>query len=235
MAKAAGDPRAYISHISLIGRGGGAFKSLRGFDKSRHTVPDAVNHATSGFLAKLAKPELTAEAEDIFQRTKAALDYKRKDLSLDVTSPAAVLAARDFTFEIAYALDEGDPAQFTVTRTLHSLRNSALIEVPAFDALFAGGFSGIVFALAKGIQVEALIDAVEGLEDGAGLRVAYPSDCRDCSLTVDGVEAEVVCDGVVLELRFNRVGSPRELVAAFGAVREAFALTKNKALSGLLG
>jgi hypothetical protein len=56
MAKAAGDPQAYLSHISLIGRGGGAFKLLRGFDKSRHTVPDAVNSATSGLQAEGSQP-----------------------------------------------------------------------------------------------------------------------------------------------------------------------------------
>lgn len=235
MAKAAGNPQAYLSHISLIGRGGGAFKTLRGFDKSRHTVPEAVNTATSGFLAKLAAPELAAEAEDFFQRAKAALDYKRKDLSLDVTSPLAVLAARDFTLEIAYALEEADPAMYAITRTLHSLRSAALVEVPAFDGLFAGGFTGIVFSLVKGVQVEAVIDAVEGLEDDAGLRVAYPSDCRDCTLSVAGVDAEVICDGATVEMRFPRAGSPRELIAAFIAVRDAFALSKAKTLSGLLG
>jgi hypothetical protein len=235
MAKAAGDPQAYLSHISLIGRGGGAFKLLRGFDKSRHTVPDAVNSATSGFLAKLAAPELAAEAEDVFQRAKAALGYKRKDLSLDVTSPVAVLAARDFTLEIAYALEEGDPGRYAITRTLHGLRSASLVEVPAFGALFAAGFTGIVFALVKGVSVEAVIDAVETLDEGAGLQVAYPSDCRDCTLSVEGVNAEVICDGATLEMRFPRAGSPRELMAEFVAVRAAFALTKDKALRGLLG
>lgn len=235
MAKAAGNPQAYLSQISLIGRGGGAFKTLRGFDKSRHTVPDAVNPATNGFLARLAAPELAAEAEDFFQRARVALDYKRKDLSLDVTSPLAVLAARDFTLEIAYALEDEEPAMYTITRTLHSLRSSALVEVPAFDGLFAGGFTGIVFSLVKGVRVEAVIDAVEGLDEEAGLQVTYPSDCRDCTLSVEGVGAEVICDGATVEMRFPRAGSPRELIAAFAAVRDAFALTKARTLSGLLG
>jgi hypothetical protein len=237
MAKsAADDPRSFISQVSLVGRGGGAFKTLRGFDKSRHTVPDAVNNATSGFLAKLCAPELGEEAEAFFQRARAELSYKRKDVSLDVTSPMAVLSAKDFTLEITYALQAGDPSSYTITRTLHSIKNGDLLRVAEFDALFAGQFSAIAFALKKGVRVEAVIDAVEGLEEdeGATLRVDYPSDCSECTLKVDGIAAAVVCDGATLEMRFERSGSPRELVEAFAAVRKAFALTKDRALAGLL-
>lgn len=211
------------------------FKNLKGFDKSRHTIPDAVNSATSGFLARLCAHELADEAEDLFQRTRTSMGYKRKDLSLDISSPAAVLVARDFTMEWAYALLEADPASYGITRTLHSLRNAMLIELDPFDELFAAAFSAIHFTLAKGVQVEAVIDAVEALDDDAVLKVIYPSDCRECTLTVDAVDASVICDGATLEMRFVRPGSPRELIAAFAAVREAFALSKNRALSGLLG
>ena len=238
MAKsAADDPRSFISQLSLVGRGGCAFKLLRGFDKSRHTVPDAVNNATSGFLAKLCAPELGEEAEEFFQRAKAAMSYKRKDVSLDVTSPMAVLSAKDFTLEIVYALEAGDPSSYAITRTLHSIKNGDLLRVAEFDELFAGQFSAIAFALKKGVRVEAVIDAVEGLEedaDGAKLRVDYPSDCSECTLRVDGIGAAVVCDGATLEMRFEKSGSPRELVEAFAAVRKAFALTKDRALAGLL-
>jgi hypothetical protein len=235
MAKsAADDPRSFISQVSLVGRGGGAFKTLRGFDKSRHTVPDAVNNATSGFLAKLCAPELGEEAEAFFQRARAELSYKRKDVSLDVTSPVAVLSAKDFTLEIAYALEAADPSSYAITRTLHSIKTGDLLRVAEFDALFAGQFSAIAFALKKGVRVEAVIDAVEGLEDEAELRVDYPSDCSECTLRVDGIGAAVVCDGATLEMRFEKSGSPRELVEAFAAVRKAFALTKVRVLAGLL-
>lgn len=239
MAKsAADDPRSFISQVSLVGRGGGAFKTLRGFDKSRHTVPDAVNNATSGFLAKLCTPELSEEAENFFQRAKTAMNYKRKDIGLDVTSPVAVLGAKDFTLEIAYALEAGDPSSYAITRTLHSIKNGDLLRVEEFNELFAGQFSAIAFALKKGVRVEAVIDAVEGLEcdaDSEGkLRVDYPSDYRDCTLSVTGIAAAVVCDGATLEMRFEKSGSPRELVEAFAAVRKAFALTKDRALAGLL-
>lgn len=234
MAKAADDPRTFITRLSLLHRSSGAVKNLRAFDKKRHTVPDAVNAHTQSFLAKLCAAELVEEAEEVFQRTRAILGYKRAQLSLDVTSPFAVLAAKDFTFELAYALDEADPASYELTRLLHALRQGDLLFTEEFDALFAARFEAIRFTLRKGMRVEAVIDAVEELDSPDTLRVDYPSDCRDCILTVPGIDASVHCDGACLEMRFPRPGSPRELIEAFAAVRSAFALTKSRPLAGLL-
>jgi len=234
MPKPADQTNPFVSRLSLVGRSPGLVRNLAGFRKQHHTVPDAVNAATTAFLGKLCANELAEEAERIFQRSKAALGYKRTELSLAVTSPAAVLTARDFTFELAYSLEKADPAGYTITRTLHSLREGGLVARPAFNDLFATQFTGMVFGLTKGVKVEAVIDAVEARGGADGLAVRYPSDCRHCVLLVDGVTAEVICDGATLEMRFPKPGSPAELVEAFAAVRSAFALTKNRVLAGLL-
>ena len=239
MGKSADDPRSFIGGVSLVGRGGGLVKTLGGFRKAHHTVPDAVTPATSAFLAKLCAAELAAEGEKFFQAAKAGLGYKRAQITLEVTSPVAVLMTKDFVLEIGYALAAEAPASFVVMRTLHSLRNAELVEVAEFDALFAGQFSAVVFALKKGVKVEAVIDAVEGLDPedeaaGVGLTVDYPSDCQSCTLHAAGVDAAVVCDGATLEMRFARNGSPRELVAGFAELRRAFALTKARVLAGML-
>ncbi|MFT3830546.1 MAG: hypothetical protein QM691_12665 [Opitutaceae bacterium] len=218
-------PSSLVAGLGFVGRDGGAVKSLAGFQKSRHTLPTAVNAATSAFLAKLCAGELTEQAELFFQRTREALAYKRRELSLAVASPVAVLTAADFTFELAYALDPAEPAQYTVTRTLRDLRRPELVRQPAFDTVFAGLFTELTFALGRGVRVEAVIDVVEALPAAAGLAVAYPSDCHDCTLTVAGVAAEVRCTGATLDLVFAAAGSPAELLDGFAAVRAAFALS----------
>ena len=234
MPKPAGSSNPFVSRISLVGRSTGLVKNLAGFRKQHHTVPDAVNAATTAFLGKLCASELAEEAEGFFQRSKAAFAYKRTDLTLDVTSPTAVLTAKDFTLELAYALEKTNAAGFEVTRTLHSLREGGSVARPEFNELFAAMFTGMVFGLAKGVKVEAVIDAVEARGGEDGLAVSYPSDCRHCVLLVDGVSAEVICDGATLEMRFPKPGSPAELVEAFAAVRSAFAPTTNRVLAGLL-
>lgn len=227
-------PSAFIARVALAGQGSGLVKTLGGFRKQHHTIPDAVNAATTGFLAKLCAADLAEEAERYYQRAKEAFGYKRLDLTLDVASPRAVLTAKDFTLEIEYALQPDDPASYVVTRTLHTLSEQEGTARPELNELFPAEFSRIVFALVKGVQVEAVIDAVEGRGGEDGLAVEYPSHCRFCVIRVDGVDAEVACDGATLEMRFPRAGSPAELVNAFVAVRSAFSLARNKVLAGLL-
>jgi hypothetical protein len=234
MPPSASQSNPFVSRISLVGRSSGLVKNLAGFRKQHHTVPDAVNAATTAFFAKLCAAELAEEAEQFYQRAKTTFGYKRTDLALDVTSPAAVLTAKDFTFELAYALEETNAAGYEVTRTLHGLHDGELAERPELNELFPAVFSGMVFGLVKGVKVEAVIDAVEARGGEDGLAVTYPSDCRQCVIVVDGVAAEVVCDGATLEMSFPRSGSPSELIAAFVAVRSAFALTKTRVLAGLL-
>lgn len=235
VAKSSPRPSSFLPRLSFAGRSTGLVKNLGGFRKQHHTVPDALNAATCAFLAKLCAPELATEGEAFFQRIRAALGYKRADLALDVAPPQAVLTARDFTFTLHYALADCNPAEFILTRTLLELRTPEVLARPEFDALFAAQFTGLVFDLGRGVRVEAVIDAVEALERGAALAVTYPSDCAHCVLTVEGVAAQVWCDGATLEMQFPRRGSPRELLREFEAVRSAFALTKNRVLAGMLG
>jgi hypothetical protein len=264
----------FIRHVRLAGSTRGLVKNLRSFSKKRHSVPDFASAAATAFLGKLCADELAADAEAFFQKARAAFAYKRKDISLDVASPAAVLTARHFTLEWAYALDENAPSEWTLTHTLHTLNfgagagasvgtsadapasaasskksaastptadtPAAVPSAAAFDELFAGMFDSIVFALTKGARVVDVIDAVESLDSAedwtnrAPLTVTYPSDCSACTLRVAEVAAEAVFTGGELSMVFPRAGSPRELIEAFVAVRQAFAFTRHPALAALL-
>jgi hypothetical protein len=225
-------PSRVVAGISFIGRGGGTVKDLTGFKKGHHTLPDATNATTNAFLGKICERELTDEAEKLFQDVRAALDYKRKDLALSVTSPLAMLGAKDFSVEIFYALEEREPARYSVTTTLRGVMNAELTRTAAFAQIFAGKFTEISFTLKKGARVDAIIDAIEELDGDDGLAVTYPSDYRDCTIAVEGVEATVRCTGASLEIVFPRAAGPAELIEQFTAVREAFRISKG--LSGLI-
>lgn len=228
------DLTTYVSRVRMVGDlGEGMVKSLPGFKKGRHSVPDALSPATRAFFGRLCEDHIGPEAEEWFQRARAELNYKRRELTLEVTSPHAVLTAKDFIFEIAYALSPDDPTRYIGRQTLSEVQAGCLGGA-AFEQLFAGQFSEIVFDLTKGVSVEAVIDAVEDLDGATGLRVDYPSDCSSCVLKVEGVEADVHCDGGSLSMRFARAGGPTELIEAFAALRHAFRLSQKTALAGLL-
>jgi hypothetical protein len=225
-------PSSVIAGIAFVGRSAGQVKTLGGFKKGHHSLPDAANSTTNAFLGKICERELTDEAEALFQAVRAALGYKRKEIALTLTSPLAVLTAKDFTVEIFYALEESEPTRYSVTTTLRDLSSLEVARREEFSGVFAGKFAEISFALKKGARVDAIIDAIEALSGEGGLRVDYPSDYRDCVIRVSGVDAEVRCTGASLEVIFPRGAAPAELIDSFAAVREAFQISK--ALRGLI-
>jgi hypothetical protein len=226
-------PSSIVAEISFIGRAGGAVKGLCGFRKGHHRVPDVTNATTNGFLGKLCANELQAEAEALFRDVRVGMSYLRKEISLHVAAPVALLTARDFAVEIVYALEERAPARYETVTTLRGLRDAQVARQEKFGHIFARRFSEISFALRRGVQVEAVIDAIEALGGRDGLAVEYPSDCRECVIAVEGVDARVRCTGAALEMVFATAGAPAGLMAALAAVRGAFAISKP--LAGLIG
>jgi hypothetical protein len=157
-----------VQQIRWTGTVRGFVKTLPAFNKKFHTVPDAATPVTNEFLAKLYAPELAADAEAFFQKIRAALRYKRAEITLSASGACAVLATKNFTLEWACALDPADPSEWVRTHTLHGVTNRDLLGVPEFDELFPGAFSSLEFLLTKPVKVEDIIDTVEALEtDGA--------------------------------------------------------------------
>jgi len=232
--KAQADSNTYIQGIRFSGQNSGPVKTLRGFTKGRHTVPDAINATTLAFLGRLCAEELGEEAESIFQQARRVCDYKRKDLSLDLSPPSALLTAKDFSLQIAYGFQDDDPATYSVTWSLDGFTELDFLRGEACCELFSGRFSELVFNLTKGASVESVIDAVEAL-DTEDLKVDYPSDYSDCLLSVPGLDAQVRFNGAELAMVFPSAGTPADLLDGFLLVRKAFALVKDGPLSGLLG
>ena len=155
-------------------------------------------------------------------------------LSLLLDGACAVIKSVHFELEILWALDSGDPSSYTITRTVRDLKDPSELLGASGDRVFAGTFTHIIFTLVRGVRVEDVIDAIEGLPDAGAMSVSYPSDCSECCISVEGVDASVRCTGLTLELVFGRAGSPRELFEAFEAVRAAFRFTNEEALTALL-
>jgi hypothetical protein len=219
-------PSNIVAEISFIGRGAGQVKALAGFKKGHHTLPDAANAVTQAFLGKICEGELKAHAEKLYQAVRAGLGYRRTELSLQVASPRAILTAKDFDVEIFYELEADAPSRYATTTMLQHLKNAELARTEEFDGIFAAAFTELSFRLKKGASVEAMIDLIEGLGHGEGLTVNYPSDYRECRISVEGIDAQVRYSGTSLEMIFPRTGSPRELMEGFANVREAFAVSR---------
>ena len=203
-----------VRSLVLVGRSGGEVRQLDAFDRKRHTVPDQVNAATQAFLARLCADELAAEAEALFQSVRQQFAYRRKEIALSVDLGLARLETKDFTLDMRYELEAADPSRYCVETELSRVSSRDLLETEAFAAAVGRRFDRLRCGFAAAAQVEAVIDAIESDETG-DLAVDYPSDCAECSVRIEGLDALVVIDAQLLEIRFRRLTTAADLLSAF--------------------
>lgn len=218
-------PPQIVRAIAFVGRQSGSIKTLSGFRKSAHSIPDAANAATNAFLAKICSTELADEAERIFQAARTQLGYKRKEIGLNTAPATATITAKDFNLEISYSINDQRPSEYITTTTLRELLDIDVARADSFRSVFAARFSEIEFAFEKRASVEAVIDAIEGLEGDGGVSVDFPSNYESCTVSVAAVDAVVRCTPGALEVIFARRGDPAELIDGFMAIRDAFQIS----------
>lgn len=230
------DPsQSIVQAIGMSCEESGLVKQLRAFKKSQHKVPDSITPATSAFLSRLCAEELEETAEALYQSARSTCGYKRRELSLSVQSPGATLSCPDFTLDLSYGFANEDPSAWRCQWVLSGFKELDFLKGEACNTLFEGRFTHLFFRFSgRGCKVEDLIDAVEALEN-TKLRVDYPSDCNHCILRVEGVPAQVRIDGAELSMEFPSPAAPAQVLQAFIHVREAFVLSGNIDLAGLLG
>ncbi len=198
---------------SLSGTSGGSVRSLSGFRKGVHTIPDRHSAALDAFLAKIAAEDLANEAEAFYQTTRQQFAYRRKDLNLTVSTPAAVLETPAFALEITYGSDPDDPARYERSLRLSRIEADQLTS-NATGEVFATAFDTLEMVLRTPIRIEDLIDAVEDDPDSIW-KVKYPSSCEWCELATNEIEGFIYVSTNWIRLRLPSPGPPAVLLAAY--------------------
>ena len=158
----------------------------------------------------------------LFEKLRAARGYKRKEINLNVGSPDATLTTTDFTLDLRYELDPGDPGDCLLVHDLHTIRDIAVFADGSLNDVFSGVFSRVLFSFAQPIDMENLIDELEEAPGGsASLR--YPPDCSECSIHLSGFVGEVRVTPRELAVVSPAGTSPAELVKTFVEASEVLA------------
>jgi len=207
-----------LKSSSFEGVSSGHVKKLSGFKKGIHRVPDLANDTTNRFLAKICEAELAEAGESLYQRLKVGLDFKRKDLNLSIDSPSALLSGKEFVFEIAYELDSDVPSTYQIVTTLSGLNHVGILKSDVFNEICQGLFNRFSYGFTDAVQIEEVIDMIEECSR-PGIRVEYPSDCRECSVFLEGFSGQILCQQFSLDIMLSTKSSPKPFLSGFEALR----------------
>jgi len=201
----------------FFGSSSGRVRELPGFIKGRHIVPQAATSAAREFVSRIGAPLVDQRIEDAFQRARAALSLRRRDLAISRNGDTALLATPSFEYEARCALVEDDPSRYHIECTLRLCAPLDEALVAAIDAVFPLEFHALHFTAATPCAVEALIDALEDTDPDV-LTVDYPSDCASCEVSLAGHSARLFYDGIRLEVHAPSPVGAADLFALCDAI-----------------
>jgi hypothetical protein len=220
------------SNVHILGTRTGIVKALLGFRKNFHRIPVVLPDAAyeRQFIG-ICAADLDRLVRDLFERLRTARGYKRREITLATDSPATTMTTTDFTLDIAYALDAGEPADYQITYDLHSIRDIGVFADEQLNGVFAGIFNRIAFPFAEAVAMEKLIDDLEAVPGGAS-GLLYPPDCRECLVSLPGYLGNVRLTSTQMEVINPTSTSPADLVKTFVDASEL--LASNPTLARLI-
>ena len=197
-------------------------KELSGFKKG-WTVPDAASDYWQQKAADWAKGELEADLDETFAALKSAFRFKRKDL--DKRGPDGgfgTLVCPGFDYNVSSELDADDPARMVLRREVAKISDPSLVVSDAFEEVFAGRFEAVRVRVEGGVDVEAVIDAVEDRDDES-ITLDYDPECTYCRVRFEGRSATALITPDDMTVTDPDAGTVRGLLESAADVRRTLA------------
>lgn len=205
--------------VTILTSEEGYVKSLPGFIKGKHKAPLEVSTYHDSWIKRISHDLLKDEIDETAAKIKNALGYKRRDiLSADVEDGVGAIISKDFDYYVAIQQDDEDAGGYKLTRSIENFKNSEVIYTSEFNDLFNDFFNELHFRTKQRINVEALIDAIEDIEDEETISVEYnQSDTSECSIFIPSINmtAEITSNSIIIKSAHKQ--SPLQLIDGFKA------------------
>lgn len=209
-----------IGSVTLLGQQSQSVRSLSGFNKKTHKVPDRVSDATASFVARIASEEIEQDIHRTFAALRSAFKFKRADL--DVTNRGdgtATIITPYFNYSIAVELDREQTSKVVFRRTVDAIKEPAFIFSAAFAEVFANVFDTVELDMPSVVELDAVIDRIEELDDDR-IRLDYDPDVTYCRLHVAGVAGIITVTPHTLAIVHTGPQPPQLLLQSLLAIQK---------------
>jgi uncharacterized caspase-like protein len=194
-------------------------KSLTGFKKRFHHVPDSMNSTTRSFVESISSEDVDQRIESVFQDIQSGFGYKRREVKCE----SGKILTPDFEYTVSCTQHDEDPTLATLTEEIGNMK-AEIINDERFNDVFSLHFDELVFLLDSEIEVEEVIDAIEN-SAVKGLTVDYSSDASWCEISISGRKEIIRITAEDFIVKTVGKKSPKELIEALYEVRKGLAGT----------
>lgn len=144
-----------------------AFSELPGFDKARHFVPEKIHPASEAWALSLLAPALEEEWQRLYERVKAALGLRRREIQKTFSLGEAILEVAPLQFHFRFFQDPLFPRAMRLEKKL--FLRQVFFDQPAEDLLLLSQeYPELVIPLLGSWDFDELVDRFETLVEKKG-------------------------------------------------------------------
>jgi hypothetical protein len=188
-------------------------KNLPGFELN-HKVPKQIDSYHEGWIKKIASDLIVSELNDVARTLKARLKYKRKDIEEPVIEDGVgQLNTADFDYVVSIAQSSEKADRYVLTRSIENFKNSDILNNTEFNEIFSDTFDELELRLKKRLDVAAVIDKIEEIDNDELISVDYDhTNTSICIVKIKGLNGHIELTETTLSLKMKKKHSPKNLV-----------------------
>ena len=194
---------------------------LPGFSKSKHRVPEDVTDRAQVFVGSLAADRIRDDLDSVFQLLRTAFRFKRTQLKTQETADGAgSIETPYFRYTSCVYQNPANAAEVIWQRDVSQVTSPEQILSEEFAEVFGEAFDTVEFLPPSEINLEALIDKIEELDDPR-VRLEYDRQITKCEVYIDGIAAKLQVTSDAFRIVHPEPTHPRTLVASFTAFQDS--------------
>lgn len=190
-------------------------KNLPGF-KSNHSPPKDVSDYHNNWVKSISEELLNSELNEIAEKLRKKLNYKRKDISKPVIyDGAGQLSTKDFDYHIDINQSQEDSKNYVITKRIENFKNSDndILKNKAFNEVFSNTFDELKFELSEKIDIDNIIDIIEDAENEELINVSYnQSDISRCEIQINDFSGTIYLSEYSFKISTYGRKSPQKLI-----------------------
>lgn len=209
-----------IRNVALVSEQRSLVRSLSGFRKKNHKVPDECNDRTQAFIQKIAAEEIGADLDIRFAEFRKHFGFKRVDLNVsDPDNGVGTIATPWFDYRITVTQADDDPTEAVWRRQVTEFRETKALLSSEFATTFGKLFNAVEFEPPAPIDMEAFIDNIEDRSD-SDLNIEFDRTTTWCDLTTPKIPGTLSVETDRIALTTMQPELPARLLEAFFGFQE---------------
>lgn len=204
-----------FSSAELCGMDTGTIKSLSGFKKGSHRMPDSVNSHAGSFVKQIGYNELCEQFEEVGHSIKSEFGLKRREFTAsEVEDGSGKILTPNFEFTMTMGQDENDHTSYFILYTLENIGDPSILLTDAFSNVFSDTFTCLIFKNTSKQNIADLIDEIEDLDDES-IYLDYPNDSSTCTISLQDQKGELKITSNSLRFTCEQAADTNELLGVF--------------------